>query len=467
MSLSAHLRYTESPVRRFFSEVEDKKGLKKCLDHLQSSNPLHLIAYEPAETFVYAIIGTTVDYLIRYVGCGNTLDFKKTIAFEALKYIKARREKFKHSTNLIYFRHLKNLFAMGKRNLDGRAANNLETICSATALAIMDGQFRSGDLPWGWLIEVNKHNRQQITSCEGINLSEKTTNYCFEKFFSYLGGLDYVNDVKHIIEIFSDALENPESEIYNAKIVVPNQSLKNSNIVGGADFDCVIEYNNKHILTDIKTAIKPLSLMHLRQLISYALLYDTNKDNFSFTEIGFYHSRSGSFRSLPLSEVVSNVFPNFNCIEDIRKYFINKILNWDYTDNITLPVKKERQNKKTVKVGDNITFCFIDSPFDNHVVQIVNTESILKDGILNQKEQLAQALLGVSVGESSNLEIKGLEARKLKVIKIQPGRSKAKEGKPVYGTEISQTKTKCDEGQANVAESEYIGHLISLMKFKN
>ncbi len=40
--------------------------------------------------------------------------------------------------------------------------------------------------------------------------------------------------------------------------------------------------------------VKPLGIEHVRQLIGYALLYDEEKDLFKFTDIGFYHSRSGS-----------------------------------------------------------------------------------------------------------------------------------------------------------------------------
>ena len=125
-----------------------------------------------------------------------------------------------------------------------------------------------------------------------------------------------------MIRLFVKARKDPKNELFDARMVVSNQALKNSILVEGADFDCVIESKNSLVLTDIKTTTKPLTIQHLRQIIGYALLYDEKKDNFKFTHVGIYHSRSGSFRSLPIDNVIEMTLIGFKSVMPARKAFI-------------------------------------------------------------------------------------------------------------------------------------------------
>ena len=81
----------------------------------------------------------------------------------------------------------------------------------------------------------------------------------FDEYYEALGGKLYAQDVSELIRTFVTAAKSQESELFNARFAVFNQALGNSGLVGGADFDCVIEYDNRLILTDIKTTIKPLT----------------------------------------------------------------------------------------------------------------------------------------------------------------------------------------------------------------
>lgn len=107
--------------------------------------------------------------------------------------------------------------------------------------------------------------------------------------------------------------------------LVFNKAFKNSRLVGGADFDCIIEYNDRMILIDIKTITEPLSIYHLHEIIGYALLYDAEKDDFKFTDIGIYHSRSGSFRFLPIDQVIEKSLSSFKSVSQAREAFISEI----------------------------------------------------------------------------------------------------------------------------------------------
>jgi hypothetical protein len=147
----------------------------------------------------------------------------------------------------------------------------------------------------------------------------------FDEYYDILGGELYAKDIAELITVFTTSIQSPKSELFNARFAVFNQALWNSGLVGGADFDCVIEYNNRHVLTDIKTMTRPLQMEHLRQIIGYALLYDKKKDNFTFTDIGVYFSRSGSFRFLPIDRVIQRSLPGFQSADQARKAFIRKV----------------------------------------------------------------------------------------------------------------------------------------------
>lgn len=322
MSLTNQIKDNNSPVRQFFTEFEKKDGMKKCLALLQSTTPIQPLSFIPSSLAVHKLIGTTTDYLIRYTANGNNLQFDNTIASQAIFRAGFTDSPFEENRNQEI---MENLFKIGKQNLDGRIATDYKAIYSATALSVMDGFFRSGRLPQLFVEPIQEDKQQAIEKLNEEDFSEKTTNYLFSEYFANLGGEQYAQDISDLIQLFIKARQDLESELFGAKIVVSNQALKNSGLVGGADFDCVIESKNRLALTDIKTTTKPITIEHLRQIIGYALLYDENKDDFKFTDIGIYHSRSGSFRSLPIGSVIEMVLTNFKSVDEARKAFIEMV----------------------------------------------------------------------------------------------------------------------------------------------
>ncbi len=77
---------------------------------------------------------------------------------------------------------------------------------------------------------------------------------------------------------------------------------------------------------------------------------------------------------------------------------------------------------KFIEVGDQVTYCLLDSPSEKQTVWITDGESNLKLGIINEQSPVAQALLGLAEGDIGELHITssaGMKTRELRVLKIQ------------------------------------------------
>jgi transcription elongation GreA/GreB family factor len=72
-----------------------------------------------------------------------------------------------------------------------------------------------------------------------------------------------------------------------------------------------------------------------------------------------------------------------------------------------------------VEVGDRVTYCRADDPAERHSVLIVDSESNVKMGLVNENTPLARALLGLAPGDEGVLEVPGARPRVLRVIKVQ------------------------------------------------
>lgn len=71
-----------------------------------------------------------------------------------------------------------------------------------------------------------------------------------------------------------------------------------------------------------------------------------------------------------------------------------------------------------VEVGDRVTYCLLDEPAERHSILIVDSESNAKMGIVNEYTPVAQALLGLSTGETGTLTVAGQKSRELRVLRI-------------------------------------------------
>lgn len=326
MSLTSQLDQKNSPVSMFFRQYESGEGIKECLAALQSSKRVIPPPYEPSSRSVWGFIGTTTDYLIRYVANSNQLDLNKTIAHEAVFYAN-------DGPALLPLLPLKQretvnaLWNIGGMYLNGRRPDE-SVVYSATALSMLDNVFRSGGrLPRSFDEPLAPAEREMIgTVSAGYDENEKEAMVRFYGYFcNTLGGAPYTQDILTTLDTFSSAIINPNDEMTDAKISTFNSALANSHTVGGADFDCVITKGGARILTDIKTTIKPLPANALRQLIGYALLHEPQMDGFDFDHMGIYFSRSGSFRYLPTKEVFQRCFPSLKTLEAAKATFFDEI----------------------------------------------------------------------------------------------------------------------------------------------
>lgn len=324
MSLTSQLKQKGSPVRQFFEKHEDKSGMRWCLAlHLQSSKPILPLSYQPELKTTYSFMGTATDYLLRYALQGNRLSFEDSFAYEPIK--SRARVILEETKRIISPEYFQALFEIGKFYLDGRDATDEEAVYSATALAVLEHYYRSGYLPNMLLSPISKEKEAWISCLDGESLNHKTAWYLFDTLYQSLGGERYAQEIAKLIMLFASAIRDPNSELYKANLQVGEQSLVNSKFVGGADFDCVIECNDRQVLTDIKTTLEPLSILNFQQLMGYALLYDPDKDGFEFSDVGFYHSRSASFRFLPTEQAIKECFPGFASMKSAREAFINQI----------------------------------------------------------------------------------------------------------------------------------------------
>lgn len=72
-----------------------------------------------------------------------------------------------------------------------------------------------------------------------------------------------------------------------------------------------------------------------------------------------------------------------------------------------------------VEVGDHVIYCRVDDPAERHNILIVDSESNVKMGLVNENAPLAQVLLGLSPGDEVELDVAGRGTQKLRVIKVQ------------------------------------------------
>ncbi|MCW7541182.1 hypothetical protein OOT46_25555 [Aquabacterium sp. A7-Y] len=72
-----------------------------------------------------------------------------------------------------------------------------------------------------------------------------------------------------------------------------------------------------------------------------------------------------------------------------------------------------------VELGDRVTYQIATEPPQRHTVQIVDSPSNLKLGLLNDGTPLAQTLLGLCEGDEAELRIKDQPARALRIIRVE------------------------------------------------
>ena len=191
MSLTSEIKNSKSQVRQFFSRFEDKVGIKECCSIFQSTKTIRPLSFnhlEPYSFVVHSLIGTTVDYLIRYSAMGNKLIFEDTIAHTALTTFYSEEDLY----DLALMESLKDLYQIGKQYLDGRPATDPEAIYSATALSVLEKKYRGGTLPKLFMRSIG----------------EKTTRSLLDEYVEWMGGRSYIEDIYESIKTFVNNIKD-------------------------------------------------------------------------------------------------------------------------------------------------------------------------------------------------------------------------------------------------------------------
>ncbi len=317
MSLTSQLDKRDSPVRQFFSFHESKEGMEESIAQLRSSRPFFQTDFKPP-FYVASIIGTSSDYLIRYIANRNKLNFRKIIAAEAVM----RGQLLGLLDDVDYDPYLQVLFEVGQFGLRGQSAMSPEAVVSSLSLALLDNFYRSGYFPKAFADKLSADERKKARRLRyGQSYLERKVFFQLFKYLDVIGSDSLVQEIATIASLFENGLQEPSSEIFGIKFAVYNKALYHSGLVGGADFDCVIQYGKAHVLTEIKSTKKDIDKDHLRQLLGYNLLYSRSQDKFPLTHLGFYYSRACSFRYAPADFLIAKCLPAFSSLNAARVAF--------------------------------------------------------------------------------------------------------------------------------------------------
>jgi transcription elongation GreA/GreB family factor len=72
-----------------------------------------------------------------------------------------------------------------------------------------------------------------------------------------------------------------------------------------------------------------------------------------------------------------------------------------------------------IELGDRVTFETETDPPERHTIQIVDSESNPKLGLLNDQTPVAQALLGLCEGDATELRVRGYPVRTMRIVRVE------------------------------------------------
>ena len=108
--------------------------------------------------------------------------------------------------------------------------------------------------------------------------------------------------------------------------------------------------------------------------------------------------------------------------EDVEEYFVPELIEEaqivieraksDYVD----AAPEADVPEVFAEIGDRVTYATLNGVQEQHTVQIVDSPSNLRLGLLNDETPLAEALLGLKAGEETALHITGQGPRLLRVV---------------------------------------------------
>ncbi len=288
MSLTSHLRNTNDPLARFFqSRFPNVRNLISQINaEIRAAKTIDTPGLEPWE---YGLIGTAIDYRIRYFF--DATPYQEFVAYECASQLGA--DSLEVLENLIeynqtfYMIHpdIQRFFdsleiEVGRIQPVARLPDPIDEQLLARyclILALFEQIYRSG--LW------NNSNSPLVQAFNAGKLKSipDFLNICRE---------NWVDDIKQLATLFyknsSDQITQP---------VILNPTFQGSEDVGGADADLIIG----DTLIDIKATKLPNFKPHyIYQLLGYVLL--DYEGQYNINSIGFYLARQGIWHTWFLSQ---------------------------------------------------------------------------------------------------------------------------------------------------------------------
>lgn len=295
MSLSTHLRASNSPVNRFIQEqFPNTKTAPFLVDARKKMRAAEIIRPPDADALPWSTIGIAMDYRIRYYFDVTPVDSLVAFYWTIYMGVPGGAPAYGPLQNLsdIFFRNLENFTDQCQpvaRRLPAVEEDVLNRYC--IVLALFEEVVRAG------LSHNSPLSKERFNSAEDLlSVAEPSS-------------LDDMRQISwRFYDGFSPLLELPH---------ILNPTFDGSIDVGGADADLIVD----GALIDIKTSKnRRIDAYFIRELLGYTLL--DYSDRYHIDSIGLYMSRQGILFKWSLDEVIADLCPGpASSIAELRAKF--------------------------------------------------------------------------------------------------------------------------------------------------
>lgn len=329
MSLTSQIREKNGPLWGFLKEYENTDGLKSVTGRLKAASAPIRPNYDGS--YKYSVVGTAFPYLAhtmlpinRYYGrykVGEPVNLKFNIA-DSVPFQLANHK------NLLYweYKYFIDEFLKIASELLQKKRNKLALAKGAIILAVLEISSRGGQFP-----------SKLVESCEEYNNPAE----CMDEYLKYIGFESLASDLSYLVGNFLEHNKSDHPDLIGAKYFCFDKTLMHAKAVGGADIDCAIVREKDISIIDYKTLLKPIDDDVTRQLISYALLWDSkwDGDSLNLTKIGIYYVRTSELKEVSLKSVFSKVFPATPTLAKTRSQLISYFLDYSKTQDAIKELK--------------------------------------------------------------------------------------------------------------------------------
>lgn len=329
MSLTSQIREKKGPLWGFLKEYENAGGLKSITDRLKASSVPNRPNYDGS--YKYSVVGSAFPYLAhtmlpmnRYYGrykVGEPVNLRFNIT-ASVPFQLANHK------NLLYweYKYFIDEWLQVASGLLQKKRNKLALAKGAIILAVLEISARGGQFP-----------RKLIESCEKYD----NPTECMEEYLKYIGFESLASDLSGLVGSFLEHNKSDRPDLIGAKYFCFDKTLMHAKAVGGADIDCALVRGKDISIIDYKTLLSPIDYDVTRQLISYALLWDSKWDGdfLNLTKIGVYYVRTSELKEVSLKSAFSKVFPAVPTLAKARSQLISHFLDYSKSQDAIKELK--------------------------------------------------------------------------------------------------------------------------------